>query len=180
MYYAEVFEYNPQRIYNVGDMVIYKRAYYICQSTPTGKDYVTGEWDKNYWSLYTDMVFKSLSKYNLNKHLVYKKPHEYKYVSRYGKIRQIVDEETGILYHETVSNYEIAESDKDKYITVTEITQNRLDIIAQEQYGNSILWWVIAMANNIIDAFEDVPMGTVLRIPPISNVYKKGNVLGTR
>ena len=51
MYYAEVFEYNKQRIYYVGDMVIYKKVYCICLSTPKGVNYVTGDWDYQYWGI---------------------------------------------------------------------------------------------------------------------------------
>lgn len=176
MYYAEVYEYNPNKIYYIGDMTIYKNSYFVCQSTIKDKNYVTGEWDYKYWSVYTDSVFKSLSKSNSNKYLKYKKPYDYKNISRYKNTRLIQDENSGISYHETVFNYVIKESTNDKYITVTIKNANRLDIIAQENYSNAELWWVIAMANNIIDAFTEVPIGTVLRIPPISNIYKKGNV----
>lgn len=179
MYYAEVFEYNSQKIYYIGDMVIYKSAYYVCSSTIDGKNYVTGKWDYKYWTIYTDTVFKSLSKENLNKYLQYKKPYNYPLVSRYMKTRLILDEETNILHHETVSNYIIKESDEDKFITITNNNENRLDVIAYNQYGNVKFWWVIAIANNIIDSFTEIPVGTVLRIPPIPNLYKNGNILGS-
>ena len=179
MYYAEVFEYNEQKIYYVGDMVIYKKAYYVCQSTLENKNYVTGKWDYKYWDIYTDTVLKSLSKENFNKYLKYEKPYSYPLVSRYMKTRLILDEESGTEYHETVSNYVVKENENDKFITITNDNKNRLDIISFEQYGNVKFWWAIAIANNIIDAFTEIPIGTVLRIPAIPNLYKNGNILGS-
>lgn len=107
----------------------------------------------------------------------YKDPVEYSHVCRYKKIRCIVDKDTKTIYHETVSNYKVKETDKDQYIIVDTIKENRLDLISQEAYGTVFYWWMIAMANNIIDAF-DVPRGTVLRIPYIGALYLRGSVLG--
>lgn len=176
MYYADIYEYNPQKIYNIGDMVIYTKNYYICQTTPEGKDYVTGEWDYQYWELYVDTVYKSYSKYNLKKFLEYRKPYDYKNISRYSKTLRIVDDDTGTVYHETINKYILKESTDDKYITVEDTEKDRLDIIANKMYGNPTLWWVIAIANNMVDSFN-VPSGTVLRVPPINNLYKDGNML---
>ena len=109
----------------------------------------------------------------------YEKPYNYPLVSRYMKTRLILDEESGIKYHETVSNYVVKENENDKFITITNDNKNRLDIISFEQYGNVKFWWAIAIANNIIDAFTEIPIGTVLRIPAIPDLYKSGNILGS-
>jgi len=51
-------------------------------------------------------------------------------------------------------------------------TQNeRLDIIAGEQYNDSTLWWIIAAASNIGWGLQ-VPPGTLLIIPVLSDVSK--------
>ena len=42
---------------------------------------------------------------------------------------------------------------------------DRLDTLAQQFYGDSTLWWIIASANNIHDAVFGFEDGTVLRIP---------------
>jgi nucleoid-associated protein YgaU len=57
----------------------------------------------------------------------------------------------------------IPKSDKDIYI----VTQggDRLDTLANEFYGDSSLWWIIATANNIHDATFALPDGTTLRVP---------------
>lgn len=53
------------------------------------------------------------------------------------------------------------------YHRVTEAQRNRLDMIAYEHYMDARLWWLIAMANEIIDPFF-VPPGIILKIPYLS------------
>jgi hypothetical protein len=57
----------------------------------------------------------------------------------------------------------IPKSDKDIYI-VTQ-TGDRLDTLANQFFGDSSLWWIIASANNIHDATFAVEDGTTLRVP---------------
>lgn len=57
----------------------------------------------------------------------------------------------------------IPKTDKDIYI-VTQ-TGDRLDTLANQFYGDSSLWWIIASANNIHDATFAVEDGTTLRVP---------------
>lgn len=57
----------------------------------------------------------------------------------------------------------IPKTDKDIYI-VTQ-TGDRLDTLANQFYGDSSLWWIIATANNIHDATFAVEDGTTLRVP---------------
>jgi nucleoid-associated protein YgaU len=57
----------------------------------------------------------------------------------------------------------IPKSDSDIYV-VTQ-TGDRLDSLANQFYGDSSLWWIIATANNIHDAGFAVEDGTPLRIP---------------
>lgn len=57
----------------------------------------------------------------------------------------------------------IPKRDDDIY-AVTQ-TGDRLDTIANQFYGDSSLWWIIATANNIHDGAFAVQDGTVLRIP---------------
>ena len=55
----------------------------------------------------------------------------------------------------------IPESDNDTYV----ISQygDRLDLLAQQYYGDVSLWWYIAKANKL--TFITIPTGTSLRIP---------------
>lgn len=106
----------------------------------------------------------------------YLSPRRYNYVSRYQETRQISDPIDNKIYHETFNNKKVKESSTDKYITVDNIKTNRLDIISAEQYKTPIYWWVLAMANNIIDPFS-IPLGTVIRVPSLSVLYESGGVL---
>ena len=50
------------------------------------------------------------------------------------------------------------------YREVTLKTGQRLDHIANQEYGDGRLWWVIAACSNIGWALQ-APSGTILRIP---------------
>ena len=106
----------------------------------------------------------------------YLSPEKYKYVSRYQKYRRIKDNNKNDIYLESINQDTIAKNDSDIYITINNTDIIRLDIIAYKYYGYSTYWWVIALANKIIDPF-DIPLGTVLRIPPLSSMYANGGVL---
>lgn len=110
------------------------------------------------------------------KDLSYNPPAIYRYVSRYSKTRTIEDID-GSNYHERYNHVDIPEVNEDKYHRVENVTENRMDIVAFNYYGFPMYWWVIAMANTVIDPF-DIPYGTVLRVPPLSSIYLKGSVLG--
>jgi len=47
----------------------------------------------------------------------------------------------------------------------------RLDILAGIEYGDSTLWWIIAAASNIGWSMQ-VPPNTLIRIPKLSDVQK--------
>lgn len=106
----------------------------------------------------------------------YLKPNKYYHISRYGNISLIEDKQYNDPYHETVFNYDVIESSGDRFITIEKDT--RLDVLANTYYNDFSLWWVIAMANNIMDGLETVKKDTVLRIPPIMSIYKPHSVLG--
>ena len=101
----------------------------------------------------------------------------YKNASRYKNLRTIQDVYSGKIHHESYIQQAIQRSNADDaYETVTLETENRLDIIAYKYYGSPRYWWVIALANYIIDPF-DIPAGSVLRIPPLLSLYKSGGIL---
>ena len=105
----------------------------------------------------------------------YMSPILYKNNSRYKNIRTIQDDE-GNIYHESWIQQTVDKSSNDEYYIVTEQSENRLDIIANIYYNTPRYWWVIALANYIIDPF-DIPIGTQLRIPPLISLYNEGGVL---
>lgn len=100
----------------------------------------------------------------------------YKNASRYKNLRTIQDVD-GKIYHETWFQKVVDHSAEDQFFVVSSNEQNRLDVVALKFYNTPRYWWVIAIANYIIDPF-DVPIGTRLRIPPLVALYNKGGVLG--
>lgn len=108
--------------------------------------------------------------------LDYLNPRVYSNASRYKNLRRILNEEDKKIYHETWVQKTIDESNEDLYIVTDISNANRLDILAQNYYSDAKFWWVIAIANNIIDPF-DVPVGTRLRIPPVISLYNQGGIL---
>jgi hypothetical protein len=56
----------------------------------------------------------------------------------------------------------------DTYITTT--TPDRLDKLANDFYGDSQLWWIIASANGLGKGTLIVPANTTIRIPENSGI----------
>ena len=100
----------------------------------------------------------------------------YKNASRYSNLRTIQDDITKKIHHESWNQQAINISEEDQYFTVTKREEGRLDIISSMYYGTPRFWWVIALANYLIDPF-DVPYGVTLRIPPKQSLFLTGGVL---
>ena len=100
--------------------------------------------------------------------------HEYhpnKYVKQSGQYSSTEP------YHETSYRRFIFPSEYTT-ITVSGIYNNRMDILANEYYGDSRLWWVIAEANpNFTYNPLDLPEGSTIKIPSITELYKVGGPL---
>ena len=103
--------------------------------------------------------------------------------SRY-QIISIIKNDTGIpsesgnsMYAPTYYPSIEAKADDNYIITGTE---DRLDLIAYDFYGDPTLWWVIAMVNNLEGDSIYPPTGIQLRIPrnvsEILNSYNKANI----
>lgn len=82
--------------------------------------------------------------------------------SRY-KNNKLIKLNDGRLVYKSKIYRKIPKRDDDVYI----VTQggDRLDTLANQFYGDSSLWWIIATANNIHDATFAVDPGTELRLP---------------
>lgn len=103
--------------------------------------------------------------------------------SRYQTIN-IIKSDTGITSTSGKDMYfptyypDIEAKEDDNYI-ITGVT-DRLDNIAFDFYGNSSLWWVIAMANNLEGDSIYPPQGMYLRIPSnpteVLAQYKEANL----
>lgn len=67
----------------------------------------------------------------------------------------------------------IDEQPEDIYYTVKPSEDLRLDKIAYDYYGNYNLWWILAVANNILDPFTELTVGQVIRIPYLTYIFSK-------
>jgi hypothetical protein len=97
--------------------------------------------------------------------------------SRYQYSKIIKNNEGKRLYSNTIYP-EIEPSINDIYVITT--MSDRLDVLANDFYGDSTLYWVIAMANNLPgDSLVPEP-GTQIRIPSnIQSVLNKFTSVNT-
>lgn len=79
-------------------------------------------------------------------------------------IRKDSDIKKGIRYYTNVFYPEIPLTSDDIYVIT--VQGDRLDLLAQQYYGDSTLYWVISTANNHLNHNSlFIPEGTQLRIP---------------
>jgi hypothetical protein len=97
--------------------------------------------------------------------------------NRYRTCKLLTDTDTGEKILSSRDVVAIPPNVEDTLHTLRSHEVGRLDILAQLYYNNSLLWWVIAQANDIRDPFMTIPVGTVLRIPALSSLYSEGGVL---
>lgn len=84
-------------------------------------------------------------------------------MARYTYAETLVQKETKRRYLESVIYPKIPFSDEDTYLITS--STDRLDLLANQYYGDSVYWWVIAVANNINDGTLYLEEGRQLRIP---------------
>lgn len=88
----------------------------------------------------------------------------------------ILKTSTGRRYNKSVKYPDIPLSDNDFYII--SVFGDRLDILANDYYSDTSLYWIISVANTIPRDSLYVPEGTQLRIPTdISNIIQTYNAL---
>ena len=87
-------------------------------------------------------------------------------MSRYSNIPKIQDpqEYNGARFYSTTFYPKIPLSENDIYVLTGK--GDRLDLLANQFYGDPNLWWVISSANGEIPKDSlNIPLGTQLRIP---------------
>jgi len=58
------------------------------------------------------------------------------------------------------------------YYTVAEFDIGRIDRISHINYGTSEYWWIICIANNISNPFEELELGRTLIIPSTGDIHE--------
>jgi hypothetical protein len=56
--------------------------------------------------------------------------------------------------------------------TMTEAYVGRWDLVANELYGDVYLWWVVPLANDVMDIFSPNLIGAFLRVPAYQDVWE--------
>lgn len=87
-------------------------------------------------------------------------------MNRYSDIRILKNKEVndGSRYYKGVKYPEISLSPNDIYVITTE--GDKLDVLAQQFYGDKSLWWILSIANTDLSQNSlFVPVGSQLRIP---------------
>lgn len=93
-----------------------------------------------------------------------------RFLTRVGNIS--VNEGKEWLSPSNLSKITIPDSDDDWYFTVPGHLIRRLDLISMEVYGTVFFWHFIALANNIKDPWNDIEIGSILRIPTVLTVMR--------
>ena len=84
-------------------------------------------------------------------------------MKRYQDIK-IINDPKGKRYYGTTKYPEIPLSLEDIYVYTTQ--GDRFDLLAQQYYNDSSLWWVISIANSSLDQNSlTPPVGSQIRIP---------------
>jgi hypothetical protein len=96
---------------------------------------------------------------------------------RYRKCKILRDKETNEVLLETRDIKAIPLHANDIYHTVEAHQKCRLDILANIYYGNPLMWWVIAQANNIHDPLKGPLSGDTVRIPSLVSLYGNDGLL---
>lgn len=97
-------------------------------------------------------------------------------MNRYKDI-SVFKNTTGKRYYGTTKYPEIPLDFNDIYVYST--VGDRFDILAQQYYGDSTLWWVISIANtNLTQGSYFIPEGSQIRIPAnIASIISRYNAL---
>lgn len=83
-------------------------------------------------------------------------------MSRYDNLNTILKTGKGQVYDSALLQH-VEPTDTD--IVVITAMGDRLDLLANEYYGDSSMWWVIASKNNLTEIDLTLSEGIVLRIP---------------
>jgi len=81
----------------------------------------------------------------------------------YDVVVQVTDADGAL--HPAIYTDPLADANDFEFVLHTVIDGDRMDQLAQDNYGDPELWWIIARANPEVFYPEKLDYGTVLRIP---------------
>lgn len=92
-------------------------------------------------------------------------------LSRYNGIRLLLTDDN-VPVQETLDKISIPDLEEDRFFEVEQPFAHRPDLISLKFYGTEQLYWIIAYANDMVDAFAETHVGRRLRIPDRENVFE--------
>ena len=119
-----------------------------------------------------------IKNYKRLSNLVVADPIQFNYESRYKTYYRIINLDNNDAIFESPNKFNLSQT-INTYHVVESVEEGRLDLISQTYYKDPQYFWVIAMANNIIDPLT-VIQGTILKIPDLNSLYFKGSPLESR
>lgn len=84
--------------------------------------------------------------------------------SRYQGLRIFLDDNNNPVL-ESIYFLEVEDDTDDVFVKVPMEFQFRPDLIADKVYGNELLYWIVAVASNMIDPIAETYIGMKLRLP---------------
>jgi len=97
---------------------------------------------------------------------------------RYQNIKNIKSNNTGSVYLVNNIYPDVPFSDSDIYMITT--LGDRLDLLANDIYNDSSLWWIIASANSLPGDSLTPPIGKQIRVPiDIQQIISKYNSINS-
>jgi len=100
-------------------------------------------------------------------------------MNRYKYIKIEKNSEIGVKQYRDSKYPSISLSSTDIYVVTT--IGDRYDLLANQYYGDSTLWWIISTANSLLPQNSIfIPVGTQIRIPTdINNILTSYNNLNS-
>lgn len=100
-------------------------------------------------------------------------------INRYQSINTTRQNVTGSEYYLNNVYPEIPQTEDDDYVIA--VLGDRMDLLANDFYGDPSLWWVIASANSLPGDSLYLEPGTQIRVPnnvlEVLNQYNQTNLL---
>jgi len=85
-------------------------------------------------------------------------------MNRYQYIGSTTDPDSKVKYYKNSKYPDVPVSPNDIYVVT--VFGDRLDLLAQQYYSDSSLWWIISIANTFLEQDSIfIPTGTQIRIP---------------
>lgn len=85
-------------------------------------------------------------------------------MNRYQYIQSTTDSTNKVKYYKNSKYPDVPVTPNDIYVVT--VFGDRLDLLAQQYYSDSTLWWIISIANTFLEQDSIfIPTGTQIRIP---------------